>query len=52
MYQLITKDCPKGWGYVRDYMGNLVYYGSIEECFKFIDDMMGWEAGTSECQRH
>lgn len=47
MYQITTKDCPKGCAYVRDYMGNLVYYGTIDDCFTFIDTVMGWEAGTS-----
>ena len=52
MFSIYTKDCPKGWAYVRDYTGNLVYYGPIEECFKFIDQMMGWEAGTSASKGH
>lgn len=39
MYQFYTKDCPKGWAYVRDYMGNLVYYGTEDECKLFIEAM-------------
>lgn len=41
MYTIIKTGCPKGWAYVRDYMGNLVYYGRIEECKTFISEMEG-----------
>lgn len=36
MFQIIKEDCPKGWAYVRDYMGNKVFYGPEEECKQFI----------------
>ena len=39
MYTIIKTGCPKGWAYVRDYMGNLVYYGRIEDCKQFISEM-------------
>lgn len=39
MYQIITKDCPRGYGIVRDYLGNTWYYGSIDECKEFIKQM-------------
>lgn len=34
-------DCPEGYAYVRDYMGNLCYYGSVEACKEFIKHMEG-----------
>lgn len=46
MYQIyINSDCAKGYAYVRDFKLNLVFYGTIEECRKFIDEMtgFGWE---------
>lgn len=39
MFTIIKDGCPKGYGYVRDYMGNLCYYGSIKECLAFIKAM-------------
>lgn len=41
MYQIIKTDCPKGYGYVRDYMGNKCFYGTLQECQEFIDQMEG-----------
>lgn len=41
-YQLITNGCPSGYGFVRDYMGNKVFYGTIEECHDCLDDLNGW----------
>lgn len=32
MFQLLTTGCPAGYGFVRDYMGNKVYYGTVKEC--------------------
>ena len=43
MFTLVTAGCPKGWAFVRDYMGNLVYYGSIEDCKAFIEHVGGSE---------
>ena len=45
MYQIITKDCPKGWGYVKDYTGNKIFYGTIEQCGECIEFLIntGWE---------
>ena len=40
MYQIITNGCPKGWGFVRDYMGNKIFYGTIKECMRCIDILM------------
>lgn len=46
MFQIwICKDCPKGYAYVKDYQGNLVFYGTIKECHDFIDQAMGFEGG-------
>lgn len=39
MYTIIKAGCPKGWAYVRDYMGNLCYYGTIKDCETFIKIM-------------
>lgn len=38
-YQLDRVGCPKGYSYVRDYMGNRVYYGPISDCLEFITIM-------------
>ena len=48
MFTLVTAGCPKGWAFVRDYMGNLVYYGSIDDCHHFMkaiteELLKGWE---------
>ncbi len=37
-----TKDCPSGYAYVRDYQLNLVFYGPVEECQSFIDNVTGF----------
>ena len=43
VYQIfVNSDCAKGWAFVRDYTGNLVYYGSVDDCKKFIDDVTGF----------
>ena len=39
MYKIVKTDCPKGYAYVCDYMGNKCYYGRIADCQKFIDHM-------------
>ena len=57
MFTLVTAGCPKGWAYVRDYTGNLVYYGSIDECHHFINAMntelmKTWEELLHEKDRH
>ena len=41
MFTIVKDGCPKGWAYVRDYMGTLVYYGSIADCKEFIRVMEG-----------
>lgn len=41
MYTIVKEGCPKGWAFVRDYMGNLVYYGPIADCKEFIKAMEG-----------
>lgn len=49
MYQIyITKDCPKGWAYVRDYQLNLIFYGTIEECHQCIDELTGFGIGGEQ----
>ena len=36
MYQIIKDDSRKGFGYVRDYNGNVWFYGTLKECKEFI----------------
>lgn len=42
-YEIVTNGCKKGWAFVRDYMGNKCFYGQLEACYQFINDMMGYE---------
>lgn len=42
-YEIVTNGCKKGYAFVRDYMGNKCFYGQLEECYQFINDMMGYE---------
>lgn len=39
-YEIITNGCRKGYAFVRDYMGNKCYYGTMKQCKQFINDMM------------
>lgn len=39
-YEIVSNGCKKGYAFVRDYMGNMCYYGTIKQCQKFINDMM------------
>lgn len=45
MYEIITVGCPDGYGFVRDYQGNKIYYGTLEECRECIGILVktGWE---------
>ena len=36
MYSIVKDDFRKGWGFVRDYVGNTWFYGTIKECKEFI----------------
>ena len=36
MYTIIKDECRKGWGFVRDYVGNTWFYGTLKECKEFI----------------
>ena len=49
-YEIVTNGCKKGWAFVRDYMGNKCFYGQLEECYQFINDMMGYEVCRYEKQ--
>ena len=40
-YTLIKDGCPDGYAYVRDYMGNKCYYGTVDDCKAFIERMEG-----------
>ena len=39
MYQIVKDKFRSGYGYVRDYIGNLWFYGTIKECKSFISDL-------------
>lgn len=39
MYTIIKDESRKGWGYVRDYVGNTWFYGTIKECKEFINQI-------------
>lgn len=42
MYQIITnKDCEPGFCFVRDFLGNLIFYGTGKQCIEFIRSMEG-----------
>lgn len=36
MYSIVKDDFRKGWGFVRDYVGNTWFYGTLKECKEFI----------------
>lgn len=38
-FRIVTDGCAKGYGAVRDYLGNTWFYGSLEDCQKFITEM-------------
>lgn len=35
-YQIIDNGCPDGFAFVRDYMGNKCFYGTMEKCKEYI----------------
>lgn len=39
MYTIVKNGCPSGYAFVRDYMGNKAFYGTIKECKQFIESM-------------
>lgn len=39
MFTIQKEEGRKGWAWVRDYLGNIWYYGTIKECKAFIDDI-------------
>ena len=39
MFQIIKDDFRKGFGYVKDYIGNTWYYGTLKECKEFISQI-------------
>ena len=39
MYQIIKDEGRKGWGYVKDYIGNTWFYGTLQECKEFISQI-------------
>ena len=36
MYTIVKDEFRKGWGFVRDYVGNTWFYGTLKECKEFI----------------
>ena len=36
MYSIIKDEFREGWGYVKDYVGNTWFYGTVKECKEFI----------------
>ena len=36
MYTIVKDENRKGWAYVKDYVGNTWYYGTLKECKEFI----------------
>ena len=40
-FRIYTNGCVKGYGIVRDYLGNTWFYGTIEECKEWIDNVEG-----------
>ena len=49
-YEIVSNGCKKGYAFVRDYMGNKCYYGTMKQCLKFIDDMMKVKEGEYKWQ--
>lgn len=39
MYTIVKDEFRKGWGYVRDYVGNTWFYGTLKECQEFINQI-------------
>lgn len=39
MYTIVKNGCPSGYAFVRDYLGNKMYYGTIKDCKEFIRHM-------------
>lgn len=50
MYEIITVGCPDGYGFVRDYQGNKIYYGTLDECRECIGILVktGWDFVRTE----
>lgn len=38
-FRIMTDDCQKGYGYVQDYLGNIWFYGTVEQCKQFVTEM-------------
>ena len=39
MYTIVKDEFRKGFGYVKDYIGNTWFYGTIKECKEFINQI-------------
>lgn len=40
MYKIDSVGCATGYGFVRDYVGNIWFYGTVEKCQEFIERMV------------
>ena len=36
MYTIVKDESRRGWAYVKDYVGNTWFYGTLQECKEFI----------------
>lgn len=41
IYSIVKTGCPSGYAYVKDFNGNMCYYGPVVECKKFIEYIWG-----------
>ena len=39
MFRIIVEGCQKGCGIVIDFLGNTWFYGSIDDCNRFIEEL-------------
>lgn len=39
MYTIVKDESRRGWAYVKDYVGNTWFYGTIKECKEFISQI-------------
>ena len=46
LYRIEKNNCPSGYAYVMDFKNNRIYYGPLEACKQFINDMERAHIGT------
>lgn len=42
-FRIVTTGCQKGYGVVKDFLGNTWFYGSLDDCQNFINNVEGME---------